>query len=493
MKYANCRCASASISSMNIAVRDIASTGLSKRFGGTVVALAILLIYLSLAAHIIMNGGYLAQDFKLHIGFTRDILSGTSPWDLKGGTNPPLLFILGAGIISIFGEYYGLPIVAGLLAAINAISIYLLWRICRSLFSDVWRLWFIAFIATLPAFVITSVVYAPDALSILPFFGYCALNLRLLRHAPQNPYPIVVSSCLIQIVGGLSKFTFIALAPASLFLVIYLAWRRSFGWRQIAATVLLVFIIPSTINFAVFKHYSGEAAHAIKFPHLQDRFALRSFLPYSRDIELLDAPAYSDPILENGQHIRVDRFGNRDDSIPWRFGYRILVDNLYSYPALLHLGIYTDINNVSFRPYASTDARSSKSQFFQRASVSLGLFFPLAVLLSNTGYLASAISSLVKLRRNVEIKSFGALDFLVSTWIPAACWYILIVGALPFMDTEVYYFGYWLPRLVMAPLVIFGAIGFWGLAKVANVRPLGIALQTILALQIFFQINATLN
>src|SRR5262249_6132763 len=85
-----------------------------------------------------MEGGYAAQDFSIHVDFARELLSGKAPWDLKPVTNPPLLYILGAISMKGFGEQYGIVIVAVLFATVNSVSLYLLWRLCRPLWSQVW-------------------------------------------------------------------------------------------------------------------------------------------------------------------------------------------------------------------------------------------------------------------------------------------------------------------------------------------------------------------
>jgi hypothetical protein len=61
------------------------------------------------------------------------------------------------------------------------------------------------------------------------------------------------------------------------------------------------------------------------------------------------------------------------------------------------------------------------------------------------------------------------------------------------MDAEVYWGGYWLPRLVIAPLIIFGAIGFWGMEKLSAILPVTRTLQIIIAVQMFFHFNLLLG
>ena len=453
--------------------------------------------YLWLAAHILLNGGYLAQDNGKWVHFSKDIILGTSSWVFNPSlsdlpiTNPPLLFVLGAIAIQTFGEPYGIKIVSWLLAFLNLASLYLVWRLVRSVLAESWNFWFVAFTATLPAYVITSVVYAPDALAILPFLGYCALNIRLM-HEKGPATRTLVASCLVQIVGGVSKFTFIAFAPASLLMAVYLASRPTFSRNKKSLIFLIIFLIPFTVNMSVLKWYEGDSNHWLRFPELQNRIALRSFLPYPRDTDIFNAPAYFDPILEDGKHIPVNSSGARDDNQAGRWGYQILIDNRYSYPALLHLGIYSDVMNIAFGFQSPSAARSAQNQLFQKASLYLGIVFSLAVLLSNICFVIYAVFSFARWFGRYS-RPPDTVIFFISAWLPSFCWYLLIVGSLPFMDAEVYWGGYWLPRLVIGPLIIFGAIGFWGLRQLSRILPVARVLQAVVAAQIFLHFGLILS
>ena len=139
----------------------------SKRLYSYVFGIVIFVTYFCLVTRIITNEGYRAQDFELHLRLTQEILSGKSRWEVEGTTNPPLLY-MAALSMRAFGELWGIKIAAMLLALLNLVGLYLLSKLVRPLLSDSWKLWFVAFTATLPAYVITSVVYAPDALTIFP-------------------------------------------------------------------------------------------------------------------------------------------------------------------------------------------------------------------------------------------------------------------------------------------------------------------------------------
>ena len=78
----------------------------------------------------------------------------------------------------------------------NALAAFLLWRCAKRLLPRTYNAWYVAFLVTLPVFVITSVVFASDALVLLPFAVYCISAIRLLEeHSIFRCHPSV-AGCL---------------------------------------------------------------------------------------------------------------------------------------------------------------------------------------------------------------------------------------------------------------------------------------------------------
>ena len=148
-------------------------------------------------------GGFRAQDYDAHVGFLERGLTGR--WYLKGLTNPPFLYLFAAAMVRLVGWGSALSLVAATFALLNAVSLVILWRCAARVLSLRGSLLVTTWIATLPAFVTTAVVFAADALDILPFTLFCYLNLRLLE-AVRPSAALLVASSIAQIAGCLSKY-----------------------------------------------------------------------------------------------------------------------------------------------------------------------------------------------------------------------------------------------------------------------------------------------
>ena len=84
-------------------------------------------LYLTLALSIVAKGGFLAQDFFIHLTFARRLFSGSFPSELAGATNPPLLFVLAATAMRMFGEVPGIKLLAVAFAFLNCCALHLFW------------------------------------------------------------------------------------------------------------------------------------------------------------------------------------------------------------------------------------------------------------------------------------------------------------------------------------------------------------------------------
>ena len=161
---------------------------------------------------------------------------------------------------------------------------------------------------------------------------------------------------------------------------------------------------------------------------------------------------YWEPITEAGRQITVDRDGtpSNDGSL----GYELLVNNRYSYPALLNLAIHTNILNVGAGGMRSSrDAPPSPFlHAVQVASVNLGVLFSLLGL-------AAAFHAVYRVAWFFRADAGERLRLLVVVFVlvPTLGSYLAVVVMLPFL-TDPYYGGYWLPRLVFPAILGFGIL-----------------------------------
>jgi len=464
---------------------------------------AIYVLYLFLALSIVARGGFRAQDFDVHLAFAKRLLSGSFPQSVVGATNPPLLYLLAATSMRIFGESAGIQLLAGVFALLNCLALHLFWLCSRRLLPQANGLLALLFLATLPVFVTTSVVFSADALVCLPFFAFCYLNLRLLE-APKHPsIPMLMGSGAVQVLGGLAKYSFLGIAPAAFLFSWYLVHKRKCSGRQALAVFVLLFLLPSVINYSIFKSLKGSTSLGIEFPIPSGAMTFRSLLwPYGRDVELFSAPPYFDPIKSDGTQVRVTPDGDPDAR--GRPGYTILVNNRYSYPALLNLAINSDILNITHRRMADSNDFTragplvKRNQLFQMASVIFGALFSVLVAVS----LAVLSWSALGLSRNpndATAPGFKAgpgaslpIDIALALVLPALGYFGLIVGLLPFVGIDVYYGGYWLPRLVLPALLVFGLVAFWLLARIDGSKLLRYFLLAIIVCKVLFHLGLQL-
>ena len=212
--------------------------------------------------------------------------------------------------------------------------------------------------------------------------------------------------------------------------------------------------------------------------------------PNSSDIDLLLAPQYGDPLLVGGHQIKLANDGT--PSKDGRPGYALLVNNRYSYPALFHLAVFTDIMNIAdngLRDKWGIRSRSGLNKFLETASVINSIPFTVLMVTSNVAYLFTMLPYLWKFfRRPAPINVPGEAVFFFGAWIPGACWYVLITGLLPFIG-DVYYAGYWLPRLVMPAISVFTAVAFWGLGQLPKYPRVTMLAKINIGLQMLFQIG----
>ena len=446
-------------------------------------ALMIVAIYLALAFSIVAAGGFRAQDFDAHVGFLTRGLTGR--WYLKGLTNPPLLYLFAAAMVRLVGWGSALSLVAGTFALLNAVSLVILWRCAARVLSLGGSLLVMAWIATLPAFVTTAVVFAADALVILPFTLFCYLNLRLLE-AVRPSAALLVASSIAQIAGCLSKYAFIGVAPAAFVMAGVLAFKHRHRPALAAAAAMCVFVIPTAINVVVMDRLDANAGHHLTFPQPSGNMTFRSLLwPYGQDADLFAAPMYFDPIEADGTQIRVTADGRPDPN--GRSGYQLLVNNRYSYPGLLNLALNSDLMNVTRRRLAGDNAftvsgpRRHVNQFFQQASVLLGALLTLVAL-------ASVAAVAVSWWRTRTAPAPDVLHFAIGVLLPAVTFVGLIVVMLPFVGYETYYGGFWLPRFFVAGVLVLGLAGAWAGSTAVRARPLRLLLVGLVVTKIGVQL-----
>jgi len=134
----------------------------------------------------------------------------------------------------------------------------------------------------------------------------------------------------------------------------------------------------------------------------------------------------------------------------------MVVSNGFSYPALLHLGVFTDVLDFTHRGgFDRTQPRPARRQYFAAWSVRSALVFSVAGIIALVAFTAVTTTALVRRKPtlSVDLLVWGGLAF---------AWFLPLVLTLPYVGGA-YTFGYWLPRLVLPALWGFSLILFWWL------------------------------
>jgi hypothetical protein len=443
-----------------------------------------LFLYVWLTTRLIMNHSYVGQDYNQHMDYIRLILSGEKyPFGLP---DPPLLYLLGSLFVKIFGWRLGVSFYSIFVVVMNCFGLYILYEILKEYLEEKWRNLFILFIACLPVFVITSVVFAADGLVFFVFILYTCAAMKLFKTNAISEDLIKISLLLafIQVSGTLLKFTFLSLVPASFLIAIfYLQKNKSLKYKKKFLAFSIIFILPGLISLTSFFILSGPDKLGMK--KSDGTMSIRSFVPYTRDSFILTAPSMGDPIVRDGKQINVDIYGKEDPKGPP--GFKILIENYYSYPALVHLAIHTDIRNLALGEMEPSRTRTDSNQFYQTVSVILALYLSIAVFIFNIDYMINKSKDVIDIFfEKSDTKKNDSLLF-ISIWLPSFLWFILIACSLPFVANPVFYWGYWTPRLILPSLVGFSIIVFLFFQHSGKI------LQTIFSclvvLQIFIYIN----
>jgi hypothetical protein len=404
----------------------------------------ILLAFVVIQINSIRHSSYMGQDYITHVANTNLQIAHPASWIAMDATTRPLQYWIGALCHFLTGgKYtYGLAsVVATLLATVALGLVHAGSR--RFIASPSLRVAALAFIAFVPATLVTAVVYAADTFTLLPF-ALAAWSLVRSLESSAEPKAYAGFAALAGValcLGNLAKLTFIALPFAALAVIGVFCWWKRIGWRQALVTGLLAGLLPLLAG-SWFQElndlYLGGSYPRHRFDwHGTGEMTWRSLLGLKRsDARIFAAPTYWDTTVVDGQTIMP-----------------VIENNGYSYPALLHLAIFTDV--LDFTHGAGFDRlhpRPELHRMFARWSVRTGVVFYLAAVAAVLGFCVRTGLALV-------FPPLAPSAGLLVWGVFALAWYAPLVLTLPYVHAA-YSWGYWLPRLVLPALWGFGLILF---------------------------------
>jgi hypothetical protein len=277
-----------------------------------------------------------------------------------------------------------------------------------------------------------------------------------LAEAGRGPAGRFVALCVAAL-GALAfavsvKFTAVSLVPAAAVAIAFMWVARAMSLRRAALALLVVVGPPALIGFTTYRQYraqqKGDLGVNVKVDPFTTEMNVRSVLFFrAADYKVLDAPRYNRP-------------SRNPPAIPGHQQFELGTHNKYSYIALLHLGVFTDLLNVY--QYDPRDdyfgPRSRPAQKLMALAVKTAVPFTLCALVAVPWVLVSSGYRVI-LRRDG-----GALPALIILTVSLAFWLIIVVF-LPF--TGALGGGYWLPRLIVPALFGFFLVTFAFLSQTA--------------------------
>jgi hypothetical protein len=391
----------------------------------------------------ILHHGYMGQDYWSSAeAAAHAVRMPPGKWVVYVGTNPPALFWLTGLVYWLTGSASYVAATAFVFVAANTIAMYIWWRLSKVTIREATlRVAAMLTLAFLPVRLIHAVVYAGDAVVVLPFTVVVWLSYQLFKETdPRKQVKLTVALCLALLASISSKYTMASVLP--LFVVLLLVLRRNFPSRSyLIAAIVLLFVVPGALAgfyHHVYSHLPATDTRRVFWGHDMDWRSV--FLPRLADVDVLGAPWYIDKIRIAG----VER-------------YNLLVPNLHSYPGLLHYSIFTDPLNIF--QYDPTDnyfgARDATHQSLMTFAVRWAIPLTLLVCAAVVVYLFRALATLRGLRD-------GPLDRKLPILLVLAfslAFFMNIALFLPFVR-DAYYCGYWTARLVLPALLGFGLLGF---------------------------------
>ncbi len=428
----------------------------------------------------IAHGGTMGQDFGHNFNLCRQLALHPAAALHWSESNPPGYYLISSLLIRLGGAQWGEQLIGVFNLSINLAALWLLHRLAiRLIQNPVWRIGLMTLVTFLPVRLIHSVVLAGDALTMLPMFG---LALLLIRWREKPTFALAAAASATLTAGVLIKFTFMsALVAAGL--IVFQAWRRgdvSAGkaW-QFAAIILLP---PALLALAqIGRHDSFGDKMMTHAPPLPNHMPVRClFIPRAADLQILDAPSYNaisdlPPEVQAANHV---------------LAYELLIGGRHSYPALVHLAVFTDLLNIFQSNPRHTLHRwavdQSKFYFGQRGAGAQSLMViavTTALPITLLGVAAMALLAFGFGWRGL-LEPHGSRGDVEVVLLLAFGWFGNIVSFLPFVG-RAYDFGFWTPRLILPALLLFFLLTFYALDRllggsVARVALILIALQSAL-------------
>jgi hypothetical protein len=406
----------------------------------------ILCLFVCSGINNIHNLAYAGQDYGVHADFAGQIHDNPGRWFHMDTTSRPLIYWLGSLGMWLFNER-GPPVFvfsSAIFLLLNAAALGLMHATMRRFIgSPVLRVAALLLIALLPSTQIVSVVYANDAVAQFPFALLCWSLLRVLE-AESRPAAAGFAALagFALCLGNFGKFTFILL-PAGMLVLIGLLWRRRLlDFHRLGILLLATVLVPLAVSGWLVMRNLRELAHEPQRHHFtwhgSGQFTKRTLFGLkASDVRIFDAPGYFDfePLPGDQKNMLLLQPGD------------------YSYLALMHLAVFTDVlDDANQGVFDAGTRRPEPQKTYSQWAVRLGLVFSVPAVLVVLVFIGRTL---------VNAFTGGRMPLpSVLIWgVLGLTWYVPLAGVLYFLEGALDW-GYWLPRLVMPAIWAFGLLLF---------------------------------
>ena len=400
---------------------------------------AILLATTIVQANAILHHSFMGQDWAIHQSAAGEAIRLPPPrWIVYIGTNPPGLYWLSALVRCVTGSSAYIAATSLVLVVLNVIALYVWAHLAqKTIRQPSLRIAAILTLAFLPFRLIHSTVFAADALAVLPFTLVIWLTYALFRASePRRQTRLLVALGAALMAGIFSKYTMVSAVPVTLALLLVF-WRRLSSPKIRTGALVMLVVLPglfSVLQYRRVPHDGPGLQYWAREMEWRSVFMLRA-----ADREVLRAPQYLDQKPGDGAEV-----------------YNLLVNNRHSYPALLHLSMFTDVLNIFQSDPSDSYFRPRDEMHQGLMTVAVRSAIPLSVLM----IAATVIYLLRSLRqRRSHDGSYALSPMILIVLAFSVAFFANISLFLPFMQYA-YLHGYWLARLVLPALLGLCFLGF---------------------------------
>jgi len=396
----------------------------------------------------VLRGGYIGNDYDAHIDRLRN---ASRIFDFTV-VDPPIYYGIGNSFFFVIGNNNVFPITLSIVQVlVNALALWWFFNYTRPIFrSERLHLGLVLLLTFLPVRMIHAASLGTDWMTI-PVFVLLLYLFERFRTKDKPTFLDAALLCLGLALGVWSKYSFVALLPAFLLIFLFLWIRQGWGLQKFVLTCLLAFTLPSVL--LLFSFWQGRetgsyGTHKTWIPKgglpgqpemdYSDLFSVKA-----ADLELFEAPEmYQTKAPVPGQYY---------------VGFR--APHKHSYLALSHMDIFSDPTNqfqilpqpqnIDAHLIPDLKIREEWKTQVMRIALWLGLTWTLLAL---AGTILLSLRAVVHLWRGEiareDVLAVLCVFYFLMMFLPIP---LVLYGALH---------GYWMPRLILAPLLVFFFAGF---------------------------------